>query len=78
MNIFEIFANQITIVGHGYAEMVSFIVQMATYGLRKGHVESIIQDYNNTKEEGEKKDEAAMDAPMDAAMEAPMEMEAMM
>lgn len=69
MCVFETIANQITIAGHGYGEMISFIVQMFTFKFRKECVESIISDFNNTKEESEKKDEM-MDAPKE---DAPME-----
>ena len=60
-SIFDIIGNEITISGHGYGEMVSLIVQMATMKFRKDCVESIISDFKNTKEESEKKEEM-MDA----------------
>ena len=63
MNIFETFANQITIAGHGYGEMVSFLVQLLTFKFRQDCVESILSDFKNTKEEQEKKDEGPSDEP---------------
>ena len=69
-SVFDIFGNEITISGHGYGEMVSLIVQMATLRFRKDYVESIISDFKNTKEESEKKEEMmdAMEMGGDAAM----------